>query len=134
RHRPESTLRTHRRRTPSLRRPPTVAARGSRSRLASWSGTARRQRHPSPHLGAIHRVLPGVGIEQALDLANAVAEVVPSDLTAPQDGLLLVSPKGHGHLVHNIDPRALAEAMPDRSSEWRNLPTAALHEVLLPLW
>src|SRR5690625_4027655 len=89
--------------------------------------------HP-PHLGAIHRVLPGVGIEQALDLANAVAEVVPSDLTAPQDGLLLVSPKGHGHLVRAIDPRALVEAMPDRSPEWRNLPTAALHEVLLPLW
>lgn len=89
--------------------------------------------HP-PHLGAIHRVLPGLEIEQALDLAATVAEVLPSEATAPKNGLHLTSPEGHTHLIHDIDPRVLAEAMPDRSPEWRRLPTAALHEVLLPLW
>lgn len=89
--------------------------------------------HP-PRLGAIHRVLPGLEADRALDLAATVADVVPAGGADPADGLVIASPDGHTHLIRGLDPRVLAEAAPDRSPEWRHLPTATLHEVLLPLW
>jgi hypothetical protein len=53
---------------------------------------------------------------------------------AEAPALLLVSAEGDAHLVHGFDERVLERAMPDRSPQWRHLSTAALHQVLLPLW
>lgn len=96
--------------------------------------------HP-PRLGAIHRVLPGLDTTEALAAARRVAEVetVPGiDTTAlartNSPALLLASTDGTTHLVHDFDQQALAQAMPDHSPDWRHLATAALHEVLMPLW
>ncbi|MFE6307772.1 DUF1015 domain-containing protein [Nocardiopsis sp. NPDC057823] len=96
--------------------------------------------HP-PRLGAIHRVLPGLRPEEAVAAARSVAAVEAVDGVSARvyegvegPALVLASPDGEAHLVHGFDDDALARAMPGRSEQWRRLPTAALHEVLLPLW
>ncbi|MBR8742746.1 DUF1015 domain-containing protein [Nocardiopsis sp. MG754419] len=96
--------------------------------------------HP-PRLGAIHRVLPGLDTFRALAAARTVATVDPLRDADParldtvvSPALLVVAADGSAHLVHDFDERALTRAMPDRSAEWRHLATAALHEVLMPLW
>lgn len=102
--------------------------------------------HP-PRLGAIHRVLPGLDTDAAVAAARTVAEVEPLGTASPEvlaamaaragtesPALLLVSPDGNAHLVHGFDQDVLERAAPDRSPEWRRLSTAALHEVLMPLW
>ncbi|MFW6642303.1 DUF1015 family protein [Nocardiopsis algeriensis] len=96
--------------------------------------------HP-PDLGAIHRVLPGLDTASAASAAEAVAAVDRVDGISPallqraeQPALLLVSPEGTAYLVHGFGEQELERAMPGRSPEWRRLPTAALHEILLPLW
>ncbi len=96
--------------------------------------------HP-PRLGAIHRVLPGLRAEDAVAAARSVAAVEALDRVSAPDlaavegpALLLASPDGGAHLVHDFDEDALARAMPGRSPRWRHLPTAALHELLLPLY
>ncbi|MFE9246287.1 DUF1015 domain-containing protein [Nocardiopsis sp. NPDC006938] len=96
--------------------------------------------HP-PQLGAIHRVLPGLDTAEALAAAATVATVehvagadpaLLADVAAP--ALLVVSGEGDTHLLSGFSEAALRRAMPDRSPEWRHLATAALHEVLMPLW
>lgn len=96
--------------------------------------------HP-PRLGAIHRILPGLDTARALAAARTVATVEPVPdagatalAQAPAPALLLVSAEGETHLVSGFDETALAQAMPGRSPDWRHLATAALHEVLMPLW
>ncbi|MEE2041484.1 DUF1015 domain-containing protein [Nocardiopsis sp. CT-R113] len=102
--------------------------------------------HP-PRLGAIHRVLPGLDTDTAVRAARTVASVEPLGAASPEvlaalaaragsesPVLLLVSAEGDAHLVHDFDPGVLERAMPGRSPEWRHLSTAALHEVLMPLW
>ncbi|GHC86002.1 hypothetical protein GCM10007079_29340 [Nocardiopsis terrae] len=96
--------------------------------------------HP-PRLGAIHRVLPGLDTDRALRAAREVAAVEPVPDADPAalagadaPALLLVSAGGDAHLVSGFDEGALERAMPDRSPDWRHLATAALHEVLMPLW
>lgn len=96
--------------------------------------------HP-PQLGAIHRVLPGLDTAEALAAAATVATVEPVTEADPAllerreaPALLLVSAEGDAHLVSGFDETVLQEAMPDHSPDWRRLATAALHEVLLPLW
>jgi uncharacterized protein (DUF1015 family) len=96
--------------------------------------------HP-PRLGAIHRVLPGLDTAAAVAAARKVATVeelgdraprVPASV--PEPAVVLVAPDGRAHLVHDFDEAVLEQAMPDRSTDWRNLSTAVLHEVLLPRW
>lgn len=96
--------------------------------------------HP-PRLGAIHRVLPGLDTDAAVEAARTVASV--ERVAGPRahaldraeaPALLLVSAEGDAHLVHGFDERVLERAMPERSPQWRHLSTAALHQVLLPLW
>ncbi|WP_159943742.1 MULTISPECIES: DUF1015 family protein [unclassified Nocardiopsis] len=96
--------------------------------------------HP-PHLGAIHRVLPGLDTAGAVEAARAVAAVEPVTgdraralAAAEHPALVLASAEGGAHLVHGFDQDVLARAMPHRSADWRRLPTAALHEVLMPVW
>ena len=96
--------------------------------------------HP-PRLGAIHRVLPGLRLHEAVAAARSVASVEAVDGISARvyegvegPALVLASRTGGSHLVHGFDEDVLARAMPGRSERWRHLPTAALHEVLLPLW
>ncbi len=96
--------------------------------------------HP-PRLGAIHRVLPALDTADALALARTVASVEPVPTADPAalakaaaPALLLVSAEGEAHLVSGFGEEVLRRAMPDRSPDWRHLATAALHEVLMPLW
>jgi uncharacterized protein (DUF1015 family) len=96
--------------------------------------------HP-PRLGAIHRVLAGLDTSEAVAAARTVATVDPVEEADPSlldtvdaPALLLVSPEGDTHLVSGFDEAELERAMPAHSPEWRHLATAALHEVLMPLW
>ncbi|MES0836117.1 MULTISPECIES: DUF1015 domain-containing protein [Nocardiopsidaceae] len=102
--------------------------------------------HP-PRLGAIHRVLPGLDTDTAVREAREAATVEPLGTASPEvlagvaaragsesPALLLVSPDGDAHLAHGFDEGVLERAMPERSPAWRRLPTAVLHEVLMPLW
>lgn len=105
-----------------------------------------------PRLEAIHRVLPNV-TAAAVRRAGSAAQVdaLPSgDGTgtdaaglraqrllreAAQEGpALLVADSREWHLLHRFRPSALAAAMPNRSTVWRNLPTAVLQHLLHPLW
>ncbi|GHD34641.1 hypothetical protein GCM10007147_40400 [Nocardiopsis kunsanensis] len=92
--------------------------------------------HP-PHLGAIHRVLPGAGTGPLLERARSVARVDPVPTLTPEiegPGVVLAAPDGSAHLVHGFDEQTLTTHSPDRSARWRHLPTSVLHQVLLPLW
>ncbi|ASU84604.1 DUF1015 domain-containing protein [Nocardiopsis gilva YIM 90087] len=106
-----------------------------------------------PRLGAIHRVLRDIDVHTAARSASKVAEV--ERLSDPVNGagemsaamkrlrleaadgpaLLLVGPGDDaGYLLHNFTTERLAAVAPDRSAEWRMLPTAALEHLLCPLW
>ncbi|MEV2277102.1 DUF1015 domain-containing protein [Nocardiopsis sp. NPDC049922] len=100
--------------------------------------------HP-PTLGAIHRVVPGLTTAEAAEAARSVARVerVPGGSLADAElalskvehpALLLAGPEGDHHLVHDVDRARLAEATAAHSEAYRELPTATLHHVLLPLW
>ncbi|RSN69396.1 DUF1015 domain-containing protein [Actinomadura sp. WAC 06369] len=96
-------------------------------------------RYP-PHLGAIHRVLPGLRPDDAAERARAVfrvtdlpgeAAAVRALAAAPRPAFLL----GGGdvpRLLTDPDPRALARVMPsDHSPQWRGLDTAVLDHLLI---
>ncbi|WP_116246547.1 DUF1015 family protein [Nocardiopsis sp. FIRDI 009] len=100
--------------------------------------------HP-PTLGAIHRVVPALSADRAVASARSVARVEHLGSSSLADAeralakadhpvLLLADPRGGFHLVSDFDPRPLAEATPSRSDAYRELPTTALHHLLLPLW
>ncbi|ACY97730.1 DUF1015 domain-containing protein [Thermomonospora curvata] len=100
-------------------------------------------RHP-PRLGAIHRVLPGLAPETAVERAKAAFRV-----TELQDGLqeavkelatrrpaFLLGGGERLYLLTDPDARHLAQAMPaGRSERWRRLDTAVLDRLLIArLW
>ncbi|MFC3994529.1 DUF1015 domain-containing protein [Nocardiopsis sediminis] len=109
-----------------------------------------------PRVDAIHRVLRGIDPDAAVRAAEAeqVARVErlpwsPAEahgLRSAVDALaeaarpgpaLLVAGAGADdglHLLRGFDDRRLADAAPDRSPQWRALPTAVLDRLLLPLW
>ncbi|WP_028648332.1 DUF1015 family protein [Nocardiopsis sp. CNT312] len=100
--------------------------------------------HP-PDLGAIHRVVPGLDTAAAVGAARSAARV--EELTgaslpdaeralagAGRPALLLADPSGRFHLVRDVDAAKAAQAAPSRSRTYRELPTAVLEHVLLPLW
>ncbi|MEO3788188.1 DUF1015 domain-containing protein [Actinocorallia sp. B10E7] len=101
-------------------------------------------RYP-PHLGAIHRVLPGLDPAEAARAAEEAFEVTPLEgglakalaaLEATPDGLLLAGSGCRLWLLSGPDPARLAAALPaDRSARWRSLNTAVLDGLLIgDLW
>jgi len=105
-----------------------------------------------PDIGAIHRVIPGLGPERAVELAKgaftvrklpggtrelqaALAELAdPHALHADggRDAAFLVAGGGHVYLLTDPDPVQLEAAMPaDRSPLWRALPASVLQELLM---
>ncbi|HEY7483496.1 MAG TPA: DUF1015 domain-containing protein [Streptosporangiaceae bacterium] len=97
--------------------------------------------HYPPRLGAIHRVLPGLPLDVAVEHAKAVFRVtdvsgpLPVALdklrTAPGTAFLLGADDNR-YLLTDPNPTALSEAMsPDRSERWRRLDTAVLDQLLI---
>lgn len=99
-----------------------------------------------PHIGAIHRVIVGLGVRQAAQLAAAAFKVRPitagtADPPAAVRELREASQTGPAfvlagddaaYLLTDPDPVRAAAAMPaGRSAPWRALPAAVLQELLI---
>jgi uncharacterized protein (DUF1015 family) len=102
-----------------------------------------------PHIGAIHRVVDGLGTAEAVRLARSafsVRELSGLDVGSPEAALdalrevgghvaFLVVGDGRAHLLTDPDPAAVVAAMPERSERWRQLSASVLQELLLgKLW
>jgi uncharacterized protein (DUF1015 family) len=101
-----------------------------------------------PSIGAIHRVVTGLDLAEAVRRAKeaftvrslpgpgspAAAAAALREVSA--DGpAFLVTGGGEAHLLTHPDPAAVAAAMPDRSPGWRRLSAAVMQELLLrTLW
>jgi uncharacterized protein (DUF1015 family) len=99
-------------------------------------------RYP-PHLGAIHRVLPGLSPDRALRRAEEAFETTELSwskaLPALRDAAgpaFLLAGGSRPYLLTNPDPGRLEGAMPGGHSErWRDLDTAILDHLLIKeLW
>jgi uncharacterized protein (DUF1015 family) len=98
-----------------------------------------------PHLGAIHRLIPGLAVSDAVRRARAAFRIEPlgpdlaaalKRLAAHDDTAFLVGGEGGLFLLTDPDPAQVEKAMPDDASErWRGLDTAVLHRLVIPrLW
>ena len=98
-----------------------------------------------PRLGAIHRVVPGLAVREAVSKAQAAfrIEALGSNLPAALDRLaahegtaFLLGGEDGLYLLTDPDPAQVTSAMPpDASGRWRALDTAVLHRLLIPrLW
>jgi uncharacterized protein (DUF1015 family) len=99
-----------------------------------------------PHIGAIHRVIPGLGVARAVELAAgafAVRQIASGsvDAVAAMNELREASLAGpafvladdhEAYLLTDPDPEKSAAVMPaGRSAPWRALPAAVLQELLI---
>jgi uncharacterized protein (DUF1015 family) len=103
-----------------------------------------------PQIGAIHRIVPGLEVQQAAKLAGGAFTVQPlaageAQLPAAMEALAVASATGPAFvlagggctcLLTEPDPDQAQAAMPDgRSREWQALPAAVLQELLINrLW
>jgi uncharacterized protein (DUF1015 family) len=98
-----------------------------------------------PRLGAIHRVLPGLPVEDAVRSARKAFRIEPlgtdlpsalERLSAHDDTAFVLGGEGGLFLLTEPDPIQTANAMPSGASErWRGLDTAVLHRLLIgQLW
>jgi uncharacterized protein (DUF1015 family) len=97
--------------------------------------------HYPPRLRAIHRVLPGLPLQTAVERAKTAFQVadVSGSLSAALEKLaaasgpsFLVGDDHRLHLLTDPAPEALARAMPPEHSErWRRLDTAVLDHLLI---
>jgi uncharacterized protein (DUF1015 family) len=103
-----------------------------------------------PHIGSIHRVVPGLEVQQAAKLAATAFTVRPlaadeAHLPAAMSALasasaagpaFVLAGSGHAYLLTDPDPDQAEAAMPaGQSEQWRALPAAVLQELLISrLW
>ncbi|TDC61658.1 DUF1015 domain-containing protein [Actinomadura sp. GC306] len=96
-------------------------------------------RYP-PYLGAIHRVLPGLALDDAVEQARKVFrvtdfwdEATALEALAGESGPAFLLGGGDSlHLLTDPDEDALSRSMPsDRSPRWRRLDTAVLDHLLI---
>ena len=103
-----------------------------------------------PQIGAIHRVIPALDVQDAAKLADGAFRVTPlpagtADLAEAVRALAEASASGpafvlaggeHAYLLTDPDPGQAEAAMPDgRSAPWRALPASILQELLITrLW
>ncbi|MEU6783923.1 DUF1015 domain-containing protein [Nonomuraea angiospora] len=94
-----------------------------------------------PNLQAIHRVIPGLPLAEAVAKAQAAWRVDDFDdltqglaaLKAAAEPAFLLAGEDGTHLLTNPDPVQLARAMPpDHSDRWNSLNTSVLTEFVLP--
>ncbi len=99
-----------------------------------------------PHIGAVHRVIPGLDVHQAAKLADgafavrvlpggaaelgdALAELDAASATGPA---FVVAGDGDAYLLTHPDPEQAAAAIPaGRSAQWQALPASVLQELLI---
>ncbi|MEV5410505.1 DUF1015 domain-containing protein [Thermopolyspora sp. NPDC052614] len=94
-----------------------------------------------PEVKAIHRVVPGLPLPEAVNRAKGACRVqefteledaLAGLATAPGPAFVLAG-EGHAHLLTDPDPVQVERAMPPgRSPRWRSLGTSVLTEFLLP--
>jgi uncharacterized protein (DUF1015 family) len=103
-----------------------------------------------PHIGAIHRVIPGLDVQQAAKLAaggftvrvlaggagdvpGALAELGQASAAGPA---FVIAGEDQAYLLSDPDARQVRAAMPDGySDQWGELPAAILQELLISkLW
>jgi uncharacterized protein (DUF1015 family) len=98
-----------------------------------------------PRLGALHRVIGGLAVSDAVRGAETAfhAEPIGPDLPAAMERLaaeegtaFLLGGEGGLFLLTDPDPAQVAKAMPENASDrWCALDTAVLHRLLIPrLW
>ena len=105
-----------------------------------------------PHIGAIHRVVPGIEVRQAAKLAAGAFNVqslplaggevdVPAavealDRASASGPAFVLAGTGSAYLLTDPDPGQARAVMPaGQSQEWRALPAAVLQELLISrLW
>ncbi|MFL6053443.1 MAG: DUF1015 family protein [Actinoallomurus sp.] len=98
-----------------------------------------------PRLSAIHRVLPGLPVSEAVRQAKAAFHVEPVGpdlpaglrrLVAHTDTAFLLGGEDEFFLLTDPDPVQVERSMPAESSDrWRRLDTAVLHRLLISrLW
>ena len=100
-----------------------------------------------PHIGAIHRVIPGLDPAAAVSRAEEAFTVRALPGISQEEALDVLRRAGREHvafvvagggefwLLTDPDPAAVAEAMPGRSARWRALSAAVMQELLLGrLW
>jgi uncharacterized protein (DUF1015 family) len=98
-----------------------------------------------PHIGAVHRVLPGLRARHAAALAESAFTVRPlsgglptvlSVLGGAGPGSFVLAGEGTFWLLTSPDPEQVRDAMPPGTSpRWRNLDAAILRDLLLDrLW
>lgn len=94
-----------------------------------------------PNLQAIHRVIPGLPLAEAVAKAKGAWRVhdfgdLAQGLAALKEAAepaFLLAGEGGTHLLTNPDPVQLARAMPpDHSDRWNSLNTSILTEFVLP--
>src|SRR5690606_19088812 len=95
-----------------------------------------------PQISAIHRVIPGLPLEDAVNRAKGACQVhefssleagLQALEAAKEPAFLLAGQGPAAHLLTDPDPLQLEHAMPaERSAEWRALPTSILTCFLLP--
>ncbi|GII51616.1 hypothetical protein Pth03_00050 [Planotetraspora thailandica] len=94
-----------------------------------------------PDLRAIHRVIPGLPLDEAVARAKGAWQV--HEFAALDDALtglatatgpaFVLAGDGTSHLLTDPDPLQLAHAMPgERSARWRSLDTSVLTSFLMP--
>jgi uncharacterized protein (DUF1015 family) len=94
-----------------------------------------------PSLGAIHRTIVGLPLEEALRAASVLFDVTAVDLAVPAVAaadrvrpgrLLLVGRDGAAATLEPKDPDLVGDLTVDgRPTQWRGLDTAVLHHVLV---
>jgi uncharacterized protein (DUF1015 family) len=100
-----------------------------------------------PHIGAIHRVIPGLDPAAAASRAEEAFTVRALPGISQDEALdvlrqadreqvaFVVAGGGRFWLLTDPDPAAVADAMPGRSARWRGLSAAVIQELLLGrLW
>jgi uncharacterized protein (DUF1015 family) len=100
-----------------------------------------------PHIGAIHRVIPGLDPAAAASRAEEAFTVRALPGLTEDEALdflrragrervaFVVAGGGEFWLLTDPDPAAVADAMPGRSARWRGLSAAVMQELLLGrLW
>jgi len=100
-----------------------------------------------PHIGAIHRLVPGLRPATAARLAEQAFTVRALPGASTEQALAALAEAGQAHMAFLIggasefylltdpDPEAVRDAMPGRSARWRALSAAVMQELLLGrLW
>lgn len=95
-----------------------------------------------PDLKPIHRVIPGLPLEDAVARAKGAGQVheftsleeaLAGLATASGPAFVLAAGEGHAHLLTDPDPLQVGHAMPaERSPGWKALDTSILTMFLLP--